>query len=92
MNAGVPQGTKLGPILFLVMINDLNVKPHSTDIWKFVDNVSTSENILKNSESEFQSNLNVINSWATCNFMKLNRKKCKELYVFVSLEKHLYYH
>ena len=52
---------------------------HSTDIWKFVDDVSTSENILKNSESEIQSSLNVINSWATCNFMKLNPKKCKEL-------------
>ena len=54
---------------------------HSRDIWKFEDDVSTSEKILKNSETEFQSSLNVINSWASGNFMKLNPKKCKELRV-----------
>ena len=83
VKAGVP---KLGPILFLAMINDLDVKTRTMDIWKFVDDISTSEYITKGNISKIQSGLDSINSWASCNFRKLNPKKCKELRVCFLME------
>ena len=40
--AGVPQGTRLGPWLFLAMINDLRL-PEEFLMWKFADDTTVSE-------------------------------------------------
>ena len=78
VNAGVPQGTKLGPILFLIMINDLSILTPETNLLKFVDDVSISECLNKNGGTSIQSTLDTVRSWASMNLMKLNAKKCKE--------------
>jgi hypothetical protein len=51
--AGVPQGTRLGPWLFLAMINDLTL-PESSSMWKFADDTTISEVVPKLGESHLQ--------------------------------------
>ena len=40
--AGAPQGTRIGPWLFVVMIHDLQLSDESFHIWKFADDTTVS--------------------------------------------------
>ena len=72
---GVPQGTKLGPWLFIVMIHELDVP--GTDLWKYVDDTAISEMISKNQDSHIQAAVDNLANRATMGKFQLNETKCR---------------
>ena len=79
LNGGVPQGTKLGVILFSVMTNRL------LSDWKlyikFVDDTSAIEILPRNSISLLNSAATDIHQFAIDRNMRLNPPKCKEMLI-----------
>ena len=77
--AGVPQGMRLGPWLFLAMINDLTLPKDSSLMWKFADDITVSEIVNKSEQSALQIDIDHISTWSRNNLFQLNPIKCKEM-------------
>ena len=75
LNGGIPLGTKLSPILFAVMVDDL-VCSWGPRI-KYVDDLTILEVIRRNSPSVTKHLVNDVNSFTHCNNMQLNPSNCK---------------
>ncbi|CAB4045718.1 Hypothetical predicted protein, partial [Paramuricea clavata] len=73
LKGGIPQGTKLGVVLFMVMTNSLLVNWHLRT--KFVDDTSALEIIPRNSISLLNFAVSDIHEFANEHNMKLNPKK-----------------
>ena len=77
LNGGLPRGTKLSPVLFAVMVNDL-VQSWGARI-KFVDDLTVLEVVPRNSPSLLNVVVDDIHAFAVNNNMRLNPRKCKSM-------------
>ena len=71
--AAVPQGTRIGPWLFVVMRNDLLLlSDQSFHICKFADDTTVLEIVPPSCPSSLQQVVNEISSWSYENHLQLN--------------------
>ena len=79
VNSGVPQGSILGPLLFVLFINDLPdglstgtglaLYADDTKIWRIIE--------TENDHIILQNDITYLNNWALANKMKFHPGKCK---------------
>ena len=76
VKSGVPQGTVLGPLLFLIMINDIDENITESMISIFADDTRLTKVINQEADFEkFQEDLEKLYNWAETNNMAFNGTK-----------------
>lgn len=77
--SGVPQGSNLGPLLFILFINDVS-RIITCNFQMYADDIKIYKQIKNiNDHHILQYNINAIVAWAEKNFMPLNFQKTKHL-------------
>ncbi len=76
VTSGVPQGTVLGPVLFLILISDINRDIKNCKISSFADDTRLYSAVSDpHNCDELQEDLCSVYKWAECNNMQFNSSK-----------------
>ena len=78
--SGVPQGTVLAAILFVIMISDINENVKKCIVRSFADDTRVNKKIrIENDKELMQKDLEAIYEWARKNKMKFNEGKFEQM-------------
>ena len=96
VHSGVPQGSVLGPIIFIMYIKPLSaiIDSHSVIHHSFADDLQLQMSVPPDRISELlhsmQSCISDVKAWATVNMLKLNDNKIELMLVTSKRTKHLH--
>lgn len=78
VDSGLPQGSHLGPLLFLIFINDLPLTFHKSKCLMYADDVKMFYPIRSLTDClSFQMEIDLFLNWCEYNHLELNSLKCK---------------
>ena len=91
VTSGIPQGSVLGPLLFVWYVNDMPEKITST-AYMFADDTKVYRNIKTHIDREvLQSDLSRLEDWSRKWQLRFNADKCKVLHIGQDNEHYEYY-